>query len=131
MHEWIGLGPSAASQHAGWRGANVSDLSGWLEHLAAGRRMTEDRVALSPVQLLEDALIFGLRMNAGVDLTVWRTRCPEAPWAGIEAVVQRLAEGGLAIADGDRVRLTTRGRLLADSVGLEVMEAFHHEPAHA
>ncbi len=131
MHEWVGLGPSAASQHAGWRGANVSDLAGWLDHLAAGRRMTEDRVALSPVQLVEDALIFGLRMNAGVDLADWRARCPEAPWGGIDAVMGRLAEDGLADVAGDRVRLTTRGRLLADAVGLEVMEAFNHEAAHA
>ena len=29
MHEWIGLGPSAASQHGGWRGADVADLEKW------------------------------------------------------------------------------------------------------
>lgn len=131
MHEWVGLGPSAASQHAGGRGANVSDLGQWLEHLAAGRRMTEDRVVLTPTQLAEDALIFGLRMNAGVDLAHWRARCPEAPWSDVTELVHRLATDGLARLDGDRVCLTTRGRLLADSVGLEVMTAFHHEPAHA
>ena len=25
MQEWVGLGPSAASQHDGWRGQNVAD----------------------------------------------------------------------------------------------------------
>jgi oxygen-independent coproporphyrinogen III oxidase len=29
MGEWVGLGPSAASQHGGWRGANVADLAEW------------------------------------------------------------------------------------------------------
>ena len=29
MQEWIGLGPSAASQHGGWRGANIADLAVW------------------------------------------------------------------------------------------------------
>lgn len=131
MHEWVGLGPSAASQHAGARGANVSDLAQWLDHLAAGRRMTEDRLTLTPTQLAEDALIFGLRMNAGVDLARWRARCPEAPWSDVTELLHRLAADGLARLDGDRVSLTTRGRLLADAVGLEVMSAFHHEPAHA
>ena len=28
MHEWVGLGPSAASQHDGLRGGNIADL-GW------------------------------------------------------------------------------------------------------
>jgi len=128
MHEWIGLGPSAASQHAGWRGANVSDLDRWLDHLAAGRRVTEDRLALSPRQLAEDALIFGLRMNAGVDLAHWRARAPDAPWSEIEALAAKLAADGLALREGRQLRLTTRGRLLADAVGLEIMAAFA-EPA--
>jgi len=131
MHEWVGLGPSAASQHGGWRGANVSDLGRWRDDIAAGRRMTEDRIALTTAQLAEDALIFGLRMNAGVDLADWRERCPAAPWVAVEELLQRLAGDGLAVIGGERVRLTTRGRLLADSVGLEVMTAFHHEAAHA
>lgn len=124
MHEWIGLGPSAASQHAGWRGGNVADLGQWLAGVARGERLTEDRVALTPALLAEDALIFGLRMNAGVDLAGWRTRAPEAPWSAVEDTLAVLAEGGLLVRTGDRVRLTTRGRLVADSVGSELMAAF-------
>jgi oxygen-independent coproporphyrinogen-3 oxidase len=124
MCEWVGLGPSAASQHSGWRGANVADLDQWLTQTAVGQRMTEDRLALTPAQLAEDALIFGLRMNAGVDLAEWRARSPEAPWSEVESLVDRLASEGLAMRSGSRVQLTTRGRLLADAVGGEVMEAF-------
>ena len=124
MHEWVGLGPSAASQHAGWRGANVADLQRWAQHVAEGRRMTEDRVALTPALLAEDALIFGLRMNAGVELEPWRARAPEAPWATIEDTLATLAEAGLLLRQGERVQLTQRGRLVADSVGAEIMAAF-------
>ncbi len=130
MQEWVGLGPSAASQHCGWRGANVADLPQWGAWLAEGRRMTEDRLALTPQQLAEDAVIFGLRMNAGVDLNRWRIRAPEAPWPVIGELARRLADEGLADYDGTRLKLTGRGRLLADNVGLEVMAAFQ-EPAHA
>lgn len=131
MHEWVGLGPSAASQHAGWRGANVADLEKWHAHLARGERVTEDRVALTPALLAEDALIFGLRMNEGVDVAAWRARCPTAPWAAVEGLLDRLTADGLARREGARVRLTDRGRLLADSVGAEVMEAFAVESAVA
>ena len=124
MHEWIGLGPSAASQHAGWRGGNVADLEKWLAHLAADRRLTEDRVALTPALLAEDALIFGLRMNAGVDLAPWRERAPDAPWAAVEDTLAALAEADLLVRDGSRAKLTHRGRLVADSVGTELMAAF-------
>jgi oxygen-independent coproporphyrinogen-3 oxidase len=127
MNEWIGLGPSAASQHAGWRGANISDLAKWREQVARGERMTEDRVALTPALLAEDALIFGLRMNAGVDFATWRARCPEAPWTAVEALTERLVAEDFAVREGARVRLTNRGRLLADNVGAEMMAAFESE----
>ena len=127
MHEWIGLGPSAASQHAGWRGANVADLTQWRAQVARGERLTEDRVALTPALLAEDALVFGLRMNAGVDLATWRGRAPAAPWTDVEALLDRLAIEGLAERDGTVIRLTNRGRLLADTVGAEIMAAFESE----
>lgn len=127
MHEWIGLGPSAASQHAGWRGANVSDLDQWLAQITRGERLSEDRVALTPALLVEDALIFGVRMNAGVDLAALRRRFPRAPWAAVANETALLTEAGLAgITDGC-LRLTPRGRLLADSVGTRLMQAFSEE----
>ncbi len=124
MNEWIGLGPSAASQHAGWRGGNIADLERWLADLAQGVRMTEDRVRLTPALLAEDALIFGLRTNAGVDLARWKTRAPEAPWAVVEDALATFAAGELLQREGDVVRLTNRGRLIADSIGAELMAAF-------
>jgi oxygen-independent coproporphyrinogen-3 oxidase len=121
MHEWIGLGPSAASQAGGWRGANIADLEQWRVRVDRGERLTEDRVELTPALLAEDALIFGLRMNAGVDVAAWRERCPTAPWGEIEERLGRLAADGLVLYDGRRVVLTHRGRLLADAVGAELM----------
>lgn len=131
MNEWIGLGPSAASQHAGWRGANVSDLEKWAMHVERGERVTEDRVALTPTLLAEDALIFGLRMNAGVDVELWRRRCPDAPWGAVEGVLGQMVDDGLARRMDSHVQLTDRGRLLADSVGTEIMTAFSTETVSA
>lgn len=124
MHEWVGLGPSAASQHQGRRGTNVSDLARWSELVGSGRRATEDTRVLTAALLAEDALIFGLRMNAGVDLAPLKAQSPEAPWDQVEALVQRLQEEGLAALDGTTVRLEAKGRLLADAIGSEIMVAF-------
>lgn len=123
MHEWIGLGPSAASQYAGWRGTNISDLAAWNEKLGRGERATEDRTALTPGLLLEDALVFGLRMNEGLDLTALRTNHPQAPWAAVNQLAERLAAEGLATLCEGRLALTLRGRLIADAIGSEVMSA--------
>ena len=127
MAEWVGLGPSAASQAAGWRGANVADLGRWRADVAAGRRARTEAVELTPRLLAEDSLIFGLRMNEGVPLAGLRARFPEAPWERVEALAARLTGEGLAVIEAGRLRLTLRGRLVADAVGGQIMEAFDEE----
>lgn len=130
MGEWVGLGPSAASQHRGRRAANVADLARWAELVGRGLRATEDACELSESLLCEDTLVFGLRMNAGVDLGPLKARCPQAPWGGVEALLGRLVEEGMASRAGSRVWLEPKGRLLADSIGSEIMVAFDR-PASA
>jgi oxygen-independent coproporphyrinogen-3 oxidase len=124
MAEWIGLGPSAASQYAGRRSSNVADLDRWRGDLDSGLRSLVDAVDLTPQILAEDSLIFGLRMNEGVALPVLRARFPEAPWGQVDALAERLTQEGLATVTDGWLRLTLRGRLLADAVGGHVMDAF-------
>jgi oxygen-independent coproporphyrinogen-3 oxidase len=125
MHEWVGLGPSGASQHAGWRAANPSDLTRWHADLDAGRRATTDRVALTNDLLAADSVIFGLRMNEGVSLPRLRRRFPTPGWNGLEDLLPKLLFGGLLVATVEgRISLTPRGRLVADAIGAEILEAF-------
>jgi oxygen-independent coproporphyrinogen III oxidase len=120
MCEWIGLGPSAAGQHGGWRGANPADLSEWSAGVRAGRRAWTDRVRLTPGQMTEDALIFGLRMNDGVDLDEVERRFGTGALAGFRPALEALVRDGLAARAGAaRIALTREGRLLADRIGAE------------
>jgi oxygen-independent coproporphyrinogen-3 oxidase len=129
MYEWVGLGPSGASQHDGWRASNPPDLGQWLEDVAAGRRATADRTALTPGLLACDAVVFGLRMNDGVSLPRLRRRFPSANWPGLEDLLPKLLFDGLMTATPEgRIQLTPRGRLIADAIGAEVMEAFESKP---
>ncbi len=121
MHEWVGIGPSAAGQHDCLRGANTADLDKWMEGIARGERMTDDRVRLTSGLLVEDAMVFGLRMNVGVDLQALKTRFPAAGWADLDRTLTRLSEQGLVERTEAVVKLSRRGRLLADSVGSELV----------
>ncbi|MBC8009473.1 MAG: coproporphyrinogen III oxidase family protein, partial [Burkholderiales bacterium] len=123
MHEWVGIGPSAAGQHDGVRGGNPADLEKWGAQTRRGERMTEDQVELTPALLVEDAVVFGLRLNEGVDLDALRGRFPGVEgWAALDSELARLEDGGLVERAGaTTVRLTRRGRLLADAVGAELM----------
>lgn len=115
MQEWIGIGPSGSSQWSGSRHTNTPDLTNWLSGLARGERGLVDRVALSPELLLEDSLIFGLRMNEGVDLEALEERFgfSSRQWP----LLSRLVEEGKAVREGARIRLTDAGRMVVDAVG--------------
>lgn len=122
MRAWRGYGPAAASQVGGRRFANVASLERWAAGVQEGIPAVEDEVMLTPALLWTDALIFGLRMNAGVDLGELRQRFG----AGLEAVVAPVLAGwveeGLLIREGDRVRVTRQGRLVADALGSAILE---------
>jgi len=121
MHEWIGYGPAAASQHAGRRFRNPADLARWLDGLTSGRPAYEDIVPLTPDLLFSDALAFGLRLNAGVDVPAIARRFGITPPATLAELLRDLDDEGLLVRDGDTVRLTDDGRLLADAIAVKLM----------
>jgi oxygen-independent coproporphyrinogen-3 oxidase len=90
--------------------------------------MTEDRLLLTPAVLAEDALVFGLRLNQGVDLAALSAACPDATWAAVRELLDHLAADGRAECTGPQVRLTASGRLVADSVGAEIIALFRRGP---
>lgn len=120
MEEWLGVGPSASSQYNGWRWTEPHSLDIWLQGLAGGPAQQLDRTPLSNSLLQQDALIFGLRMNEGVDLGELRRRWGELPPAW-DILQKQLVEAGYAQVQADRIRLTPTGRLLADRIGEEIL----------
>lgn len=121
MQEWVGVGPAAASQQGGWRSSNTADLQKWLAGLENRERATEERQELTSELLAADSLIFGLRVNEGVDLNAHRARFPIDPPPPLAAYLDGLVGDGLAERCGPRLRLTDAGRLVVDRIGMEVM----------
>jgi len=79
-------------------------------------------------EAMEEAWFLGLRLTQGVSLAALRREFSEGAVRDCLATIADLEEEGLAtLADGDRVTLTARGRLLAN----EVFERFLAEPAVA
>ncbi len=124
MGEWVGVGPSAASQFAGTRHSNTPDLAKWLEGIDRGERGLVERVALTPELLMEDCFIFGLRMNEGVDIESVERRFGRPLGGAAESIIERLVAEGHATRSGTRVRLTDSGRMVADAVGEQFLGIF-------
>lgn len=118
MAEWAGYGPSAASQHQGFRLTNPHSIDRWLEGVEGGKPVFEETIELKNALLAEDSLIFGLRMNQGVDWKRWQTRFPEfVANERLEGIFQDLEEKALIERTPESICLTQAGRLVADSVG--------------
>jgi oxygen-independent coproporphyrinogen-3 oxidase len=121
MAEWVGLGPAAASQFRGSRYANPSDLTRWLAGINAGKLERVDEVALTPALLARDALVFGLRLNHGVDLGALVERFPDFDFAALDSLWRDLIADGLLEKSVNIIRLTRAGRLVADRVGVGIL----------
>ena len=83
---------------------------------------TPETARLSQTQQFEEAWFLGLRVNEGVDVAALRREFGSEILAPAMETVERLVADRLLIADGARVRLTSRGRLLSNDVFQEFLE---------
>ncbi len=124
MKEWIGVGPSAASQFQNIRYSNAADMDNWLEQVDSDVQSRCEVVKLSQEDLLEDAVIFGLRMGEGISIESLSRRFGEESLGSLTSFFDSLKEEDLVtITHGDKVCLTMKGKLLADRIAIELLEA--------
>jgi putative oxygen-independent coproporphyrinogen III oxidase len=109
--DWWGVGPGAHSHVAGTRWWNVRHPAAYARRIAAGVSPGQAREVLTDAERDTERIMLLTRLSAG---------CPVAELApaGLAAARQAAADGLVsdeALAGGT-VRLTRRGRLLADAV---------------
>ena len=105
--DYLGLGPSACSTIGGLRWRNVPDTRAYAERIARSESVRGELENLDPVTRAKERIMFGLRMREGVARTEFAGDAPQ---------LKELAANGLAFEEAGRVRLTPRGKLVADSV---------------
>jgi oxygen-independent coproporphyrinogen-3 oxidase len=110
--DYLGLGPSAWSTVGERRWQNVPDTAAYVRALQAGVRPVTSEEILPAETREAEKIAFGLRMNAGID---------PARLAGSHDFVTSLRVEGLLEDHGPRVRLTARGRLLADEIAAQLI----------
>lgn len=123
MQEWIGCGPSAASQYQNERYQRPANLDDWATAMEAGKPPKTELVQLNDSMLFADALVFGLRMNAGCDLSVIASQYPNTKVAeSLEPLLERMVTEGLLRREDQHLELTHAGRLLCDAIGSSILE---------
>ena len=121
MAQWLGFGPAAASQWRGRRMRNVPDFDGWLNGIKNRAPAECDIVQLDDEEMFSSALIFGLRMNGGVDFGLLERRFPNADSEKYRRTLAFLESKNLLEIAGERIKLTPNGRLVADAVAVELL----------
>ena len=99
------------------RAATTDDLKAYL----AGAEMVET-TWLAPARQHEEAWFLGLRMNAGVDVDALTLEFGREMVEPAIKTAERLVNDGLLTFDGERVRLTARGRLISNDVFQEFLD---------
>jgi oxygen-independent coproporphyrinogen-3 oxidase len=117
--DWWGVGPGAHSHVGGVRWWNVKHPSAYAARLTEGVSPAAARELLTDTQRHDEWVLLGSRLAAGLPVEGLE---PGGRAAVAGLVADGLVDGTAAIRDR-RVRLTRRGRLLADTVVRRLLEA--------
>ncbi len=110
--DYLGLGPSAWSTIGDRRWQNIPDTAAYVRAVKAGMPPVANEEILPHATREAERIAFGLRTSSGIDRTMLTDH---------QDLVARLREEGLLEDRGPRLRLTPRGRLLADEIAAEFM----------
>ena len=118
---YIGLGMSAHSHNEGRRYWNKSRLMEYLEEMKDKDTAIDGEEFLNNSQRLSEALMFGLRMNRGVDLKKLVQRFSAELDETKCSAIEKFIEQGLLEREGHILRATIAGRLLLDEIAARLI----------
>ncbi|WP_252311673.1 radical SAM family heme chaperone HemW [Sinobaca sp. H24] len=118
--EYYGFGAGAHGYVDGTRYANIAPLTHYIKAVEQGNTVVKEEMNVSSAEKMEEEMFLGLRMYAGVDKSRFKERYGMEYKEVFASAVPDLLENGLIEDDGEKVKLTPRGRLL----GNEVFEKF-------
>ncbi|MBV8645663.1 MAG: radical SAM family heme chaperone HemW [Candidatus Eremiobacteraeota bacterium] len=113
---YLGLGVGAATYLEGVRSTHTRDLDAYIEAALARRPIPRESERLGGAVQLGEAIMLALRTAEGVDLAAFRERYGVDVSERYRSVVDDLVEGGVLEAGAGYVRLTERGRFIANDV---------------
>ena len=114
--EYIGLGVGAASYRDGVRSVHTRELGRYVEAALSGNPIPGESERLEGMRRAGEALMLALRTRQGVALATFKERYGIDVLVRYAPVVRTFGDAGLLEVDGKTMRLTERGRFVANDV---------------
>jgi oxygen-independent coproporphyrinogen III oxidase len=114
--EYLGIGPGAVSYLNGRRWKRERLPARYNRKVMEGTDLAVESECLDPDGALGETMMLGLRLRDGLPLQRVRARFGLDPLARYASEISRLSARDLLVLEGDTLRLTHRGLLLANDV---------------
>ena len=118
---YYGFGPGAVGYQQGTRQSNHRSLFTWLKRIDQRQSPLADKETLSDLDRAKEMLVIGLRRTAGVDRHSFRTQTGYDIHDLCGPALLRLQSQQLIEFDDALLRLTPAGRLMADTVTVDLL----------
>jgi oxygen-independent coproporphyrinogen-3 oxidase len=114
--EYLGLGVGAASYRDGARSVHTRDLRAYVDAALAGEPIPSEIERLEGKVKVGEAIMLALRTAQGVRVAEFKERYGIDVLDSYPREIERLTVAGLIERAGDSMRLTVRGRFVANDV---------------
>lgn len=114
--EWLAFGCGAHGTKNGVRWKNVSGTEDYVNRVTNGESPESERRVLTREEHLEEALFTGLRLTEGIDADAIGRRYSCDVFARYGDALVPFLDAGWLVRDGNRLRLTRDGMLMANEV---------------
>lgn len=118
---YLGLGVSSHSKIDHRRFCNASDIVKYVEALKTGKSAIIENDIIAQDEDLFETIILGLRLNEGIDMSVISSAYHVDFEKRYHQVIEKCVKDGLVFVQGQSLKLTERGRDLANQVFLDFM----------
>jgi len=113
--DYAGIGPGAHGRREGMRTVRHKKPENFLSALARNGNGIAEEAQLSPTEAGDEALVMGLRLAEGIDAQAIAGRFGLLSIVDWERV-DRLVHSGHLTREGQRIAITSKGRLLLDAI---------------
>ena len=117
---YLGIGPSAHSYNGSIRQFNVRNNAHYTRSIQQ-RIVPFELEVLSRENKINEYILTSLRTSWGCDLAYMKNQLDEDLWVRCHPYIQKTCERGLLTLDENVIRLTRKGKLLADKIAEDLM----------